>query len=383
MLECVDYRKRGSQEEAWVVPKITAYSFFSTLECRHSMKRGGPSCWVSRVEVLPRASTPSSKVNQGTRFSRFASVVILALACSTGLPQDPTPSGSLRQREKPARVTNSEHFQTATSATDGQSSREARIAAIRSIPFDQLTPDATQRLRGIIEDASYFRRMPTQTVPCDSEMYLFLIRHPEVVVSLWDVMGMTKVTLERIGEYQLRGNDGVGTKCNMDLVYGSENLHIYQSQGAYSGNLWARELQGRCVVCIHNNPTQLADGTPGMVAWMDTFLKLENVGADLAVKALGPFVSKTADHNFSECAGFFSQISQTAWTNPQGLVRVASQLPRVTPPVKEEFVTTSLSVARKRPQVPNLRASTPSNEDDEDSPSLQILSSSNRREPTR
>jgi hypothetical protein len=301
--------------------------------------------------------------------------------CSAASAQETVPS-KIRQREQASNPPNSEHLQSAGSAADGQSSREARSTAIRSIPFDRLTPEATQQLRGVIENASYFRRMPTQTVPCDSEMYLFLIRHPEVVVSLWDVMGMTKVTLERTGEFQLRGNDGVGTMCNMDLVYGSENLHIYQSKGAYSGNLWARELHGRCVVCVHNQPTQLADGTPAMVAWMDTFLKLENVGADLAVKALGPFVSKTADHNFSECAGFFSQISQTAWTNPQGLVRVASQLPRVSPQVREKFVTTCLSVARK--QTDESRSSVASQEtaDSYESPSLQILSSKNR-EPAR
>lgn len=327
------------------------------------------------------ASLPSSKVNHGTCLSRFALWLVLAMVASAAVAQDPRPANS-GQRGRVSRPANSEHSQSVGSAADGQSSRDARIAAIRSIPFDQLTPDATQQLRGIIEDASYFRRMPTQTVPCDTEMYLFLIRHPEVVVSLWDVMGMTKVTLERIGEFQLRGNDGVGTKCNMDLVYGSENLHIYQSQGAYSGNLWARELQGRCVVCVHNKPTQLPDGTPGMVAWMDTFLKLENVGADLAVKALGPFVSKTADHNFAECAGFFSQISQTAWTNPQGLVRVASRLPRVGPTVKEQFVTTCMSVAGKQSHRADASVAAKESEAENESPSLQILSSKDR-EPTR
>jgi hypothetical protein len=116
---------------------------------------------------------------------------------------------------------------------------------------------------------------------------------------------------------------------------------------------------------------------------MDAFLKLENVGADLAVKALGPFVSKTADHNFAECAGFFSQISQTAWTNPEGLVRVASRLPRVAPPVREQFATTSLSVATKRAGVSENVRTVPDYERDRDeSPSIQILSAI-KKEPTR
>lgn len=265
---------------------------------------------------------------------------------------------------------------------DGQSTREARQSAIRAIPFDQLTPDAVQRLRGVIEDASYFRRMPTQTIACEPEMYTFLIRHPEVVVGLWDVMGITKVSLERIGEYQLHGDDGAGTKCKMDLVFGSDNLHIYQSQGAYEGNLWARELKGRCIVCIHNRPAKLKDGRSGMIAWMDAFMKLENVGADLAVRTLGPLVAKTADHNFVECAGFFSQISQTAKTNPGGLTQIATQLPRVAPNVRDQFIETSLMVAQKSRRSPlshvgwNDDMAPPKLPDAEagDSPTLQILS---------
>ncbi|MCU0709296.1 MAG: hypothetical protein MUF23_13485 [Pirellula sp.] len=300
--------------------------------------------------------------------------------CASGQAQPPNSHGTVSGSQSSSASKPSAPLPEGTIA-DGQSSREAREAAIRGIPFQQLTPDANQRLRSVIEDASFFRRLPTQTVACDPEMYVFLVRHPEVVVSLWDVMGITKVTLERIGDYQLRGDDGAGTKCKMDLVFGSDQLHIYQSHGAYDGNLWARELRGRCVVCIHNRPAQLADGRTGMVAWMDAFLKLENVGADLAVKALGPFVSKTADHNFIECAGFFSQISQTARSNPQGLTQVAGRLPRVKPEVKEQFIETSLAVAKK---LKGLRA-TPIGWTEElhlkkevegepiDSPSLQIL----------
>lgn len=226
----------------------------------------------------------------------------------------------------------------AESSEEGSSSREVRLGAIRGIPFQQLTPEAAGRVRAVVEDTSYFRRMPTQTVECDAAMYQFLVRHPEVVVGLWDLMGITKVSLKRTGEYQLVGNDGAGTTCKMDLIYGSDTLHIYQSQGGYQGSLWPRELKGHCVVVLHNRPVQLSDGRPGMVAWMDAFMRLENAGADLVVKTLGPMMGKTADQNFVECANFFSQVSMTARLNPQGLQQVAVRLKNVSPEVRNEFV---------------------------------------------
>jgi len=213
-----------------------------------------------------------------------------------------------------------------------------------------LTPEASQRIRSVVDDVSYFRRMPAQTVESDPDMFRFLVRHPEVVVNIWDLMGITKVSLGRVGEYQLVGDDGAGTTCKLDLVYGSDSLHIYHSDGSYEGNLWPRELKGQCVVALYNRPIKLPDGRPGMVAWMDAFMRLENAGADLVVKTLGPLVAKTADQNFIECASFLSQISQTARVNPQGLQQVASRLNKIPPDVRSEFIKTSALVSMRSSQ---------------------------------
>lgn len=233
---------------------------------------------------------------------------------------------------------------------EGSSSRETKAAAIRSLPMQQLTPEASQRIRSVVDDVSYFRRMPAQTVESDPDMFRFLVRHPEVVVNIWDLMGITKVSLGRVGEYQLVGDDGAGTTCKLDLVYGSDSLHIYHSDGSYEGNLWPRELKGQCVVALYNRPIKLPDGRPGMVAWMDAFMRLENAGADLVVKTLGPLVAKTADQNFIECASFLSQISQTARVNPQGLQQVASRLNKIPPDVRSEFIKTSALVSMRSSQ---------------------------------
>lgn len=233
-------------------------------------------------------------------------------------------------------------------AEEGTSSREARESAIRRIPFQQLTADANARLKAVLDHSSYFRRMPTETMDCDQEMYAFLVRHPEVIVNIWDIMGVTKVSLKRTGPYQLAGNDGAGTTSQMDLVYGTDTMHVYFADGSYKGNLWARELTGKCVVILHNKPTSLPTGKKGMVVTMDVFMKLDNIGADLVVKTLGPLVGKTADYNFVECAAFVSQISQTAASNPQGIQQLAKQLNGIDPKIRDQFVSTSVSIAQRQ-----------------------------------
>ena len=230
---------------------------------------------------------------------------------------------------------------------EGYSGREARESAIHRRPFTQLTPEAGQRLHAVIDNASYFRRMPTESIDCDLEMFTFLVRNPEVIVNIWDVMGVTKVGLQRTGPFQLQGNDGAGTSSKMDLVFGNDSMHIYYANGSYHGNMWARELNGKCVVILHNRPAPLANGKNGIVVSMDVFMKLDNMGADLVVKTLGPLVNKTADYNFTECAAFISQLSQTAERNPYGMQELATRLRGVDPKVREQFIATTISVAQR------------------------------------
>ncbi len=256
--------------------------------------------------------------------------------------------------------------------TEGTSTRDAREAAIQRIPFHQLTPEASGKLKTVVTSASYFRSMPTETVDCDPEMYTFLVRHPEVIVNIWDVMEVTKVSLQRSGPFQLQGSDGAGTASKMDLVFGNESMHIYSALGSYQGNLWARELNGKCVVILHNRPGPLPTGKHGIVASMDVFMKLDNLGADLVVKTLGPLMGKTADYNFTECASFLSQVSQTAESNPFGIQQLAKRLTKIDPKIREQFIATTNSVAQRSG---TLAATQGSNKGSQDKAAQDLLGS--------
>ncbi len=303
--------------------------------------------------------------NPATQFTRLRKdrgrLVLVAVALmGTGptlhtsvLGQQPPASGFSQQLG-----VNDQRSQRGHTKPEGTSTRDAREAAIQRIPFPQLTPDANAKLKSVVIGSSYFRSMPTETVDCDPEMFTFLVRHPEVIVNIWEVMEVTKVSLQRSGPYQLQGSDGAGTNSKMDLVFGNDSMHIYFATGSYQGSLWARELNGKCVVILHNRPGPLPNGKMGMVASMDVFMKLDNIGADLVVKTLGPLMGKTADYNFTECASFLSQISQTAENNPYGIQQLAKRLTKIDPKIRDQFIATTNSVAQRHGHVATNHAGT-------------------------
>lgn len=229
----------------------------------------------------------------------------------------------------------------------GNSSREARDSAVQGIPYNQLTSQAAGKIRAVVEHSSFFRRMPTQVIDCEPEMFTFLVRNPEVIVNIWDVMAITRVSLQRLSQYQHQGDDGSGTRCKIDLVFGNDQLHVYQVNGSYQGNLWPKELLGQSVIVLHHSKSTNSDGSSQVTVKMDVFLKIENIGADLVVRTLGPLVSRSADYNFIECVAFVSQVSQAAVTNPQGLQNLASRLQKIDPIVREQFIATAKSVRER------------------------------------
>ena len=94
----------------------------------------------------------------------------------------------------------------ASPATERQTQEEA----IRSIPFQELTAETRAKLERVLGSPSIYRRLPPKTVGCDPDLYRFLIRNPEVVVNIWQLMGFSNYTAERLGPYLWKGKDGTG-----------------------------------------------------------------------------------------------------------------------------------------------------------------------------
>lgn len=223
-------------------------------------------------------------------------------------------------------------------APAGQSSRDLRTAAIAAIPTARLTPAAKQRIHSIVERPTLFRHLPTQAIDCDPELFLCIARQPELLVGIWEVMGITQVQTERLDEYRLLARDGSGTTCTVDLVYGDRNTHIFVADGFYDGKLVASKLTGKGVFVLRTKYETNENGLIAVVGTLDCFVQLDNLGADLIARTFGPLIGKTADNNFAETAKFIGQIGLTARQNPEGLQDLGMRLPQVNQDTRRKFV---------------------------------------------
>ena len=232
-------------------------------------------------------------------------------------------------------------------AQPGTTSHQARQDSIRLMPTAKLDSQQRAKVQQVIGDGSIFRRMPTQSIECDPDFYGFLIEHPEVIVNIWSVLGISDVKISRTGEKTFDANDGAGTLGKVEFLYRSRDTHLLYGDGNYEGRLFTKKVHGRCVLLLKTAYLRQANGNYFITCRLDAFMQLDNVGIDMLAKTFQPFVGQVADHNFRETTGFVESLYRAAEINYSGMQALSQKLTLVQPEVRNEFASVSEQVAVK------------------------------------
>ncbi len=168
-------------------------------------------------------------------------------------------------------------------------------------------------------------------------MYLFLVRHPDVVVNIWELMKATRLQLWQTGEGRFLIAEPGGAAGSLRFVYRSHDLHVVYAEGVYDGPLLARPVKGRAVLALKTGYVRETNGRYYVTSRLDCFLMIEPAGAELLTKTVSPLLGQTADSNFLLTAGFVASLSRTAELNTRKVQFLAARLGRVQPEVRSEF----------------------------------------------
>lgn len=234
-----------------------------------------------------------------------------------------------------------------------------RQDAARNIPLTKLTQQGRALSSKVLNDPTVFRRLPTQTIECDAEMYAFLVEHPDLVINVWEVLGITKVSLKRTGPNSFRLDDGHGTTGELHFLYRSPSQYIVYCEGTYTGALFARPLRGRCLLSLRSTAVRDADEVSYMQCRLDSFVQIDNIGAEVFAKTFQSVLGGIADHNFQEISKFVATVSQAAETSPDNIDHIAAKLDRIDAPTKRQFSEIGRRVAARAAEAATTVASRP------------------------
>jgi hypothetical protein len=241
-------------------------------------------------------------------------------------------------------------------AGDGTSSTAAQQNAVQSLPFDRLDPAGRTKVLGVLNNVTVFRRLPTRTLDCDPQLYDFVVQHPDVLINIWEVLGITQLQLRQTAPDHFRVVESEGTKASMEFLYHSRNTHVAYGEWSYDGPLLAKPIRGRCLGLLRCDMLREPDARTHVTSHLDVFLSVEHGGVELLTKALHPLVVKNADSNFVQTVSFVGSLSRTAEVNPRGMRRLAGRLTHVPAEVREQLADVVTAIEERTTMIAPERA---------------------------
>ena len=221
--------------------------------------------------------------------------------------------------------------------------RVSGVSLRASIPWEALSARDCSLVGDVVRGATIRHRMPTQTVECEPELFALLIDRPELVVEVWNLMGVSKLRLDPTGPAAYRAVDATGAVGDVRVVHqglernGVRTVVAYCA-GAYQAPPMPKSLSADSVIVFRWSPVESREDQTRIRADLDSFVVVDRGPAQLLAKAMRPLLTRTAEHNFVETLRFISLFSTTAERNPAGMLRLANHLEKIDEPTRRRFV---------------------------------------------
>jgi hypothetical protein len=279
------------------------------------------------------ASTPiSAGVNWGALASRQCCIFSLAIYfCSFAALQAQSDSSKTSRPD----------------LLQGNSSESARLGAIQALPLDKLDAQGRAKVHAVLANITIFRRMPVRVVDCDPDLYLFLVRHPDVVINIWNTLKISQLQLKQTGPEAFRLIEESGIMANLEYIYSSHDMHLIYAEGIYDGLTFGRQVRGSGVFCLKSGYIRETDGRYYVTSRLDAFISVEPSAVEIVAKALHPLLGFTADNNFTQTIAFVGSLSRTTEQNSRSMQRMATQLNNVQPDVRVQFAKLAEKISEK------------------------------------
>ena len=224
----------------------------------------------------------------------------------------------------------------------GSSGRDARKSASKAMPLDGMAEADRRAAEKILRNPTLYRRLPVESFTCNRALLDFSLAHPEIVVDIWRVLGISKVALDPTAPGQWRMSDGWGTEGTLRLLHHERTAEggtmVLLGQGGYSGSLSPQPLSGSCLLLVRYRPTGAADdGTARHAMQVDAFLDADGVGLEIVTRTLQPLIVRSSASNLQEICQFMASLSAAAAENPEGVSRLSGRLTKIDSADRQTF----------------------------------------------
>lgn len=227
------------------------------------------------------------------------------------------------------------HFRVTGQGTSDRATREQALKRLKTL---QMTPSGRQTADRVVGDLSLFRQVPEVRFEMDPDTYDYFLGHPDVVVSMWESLGISGIVLREVKPYQYRMDNPDGTACDIYYLRRSKEANVIYCEGEFKSPFLRKPIAATGVVCLYSKVEPQRDGTTFVKHQADAFIAFPNTAVETAAKLISPVSNYIADRNFQEISLFMHTISLTMARHPGWMQEQLKQMRGVGPEQSTELL---------------------------------------------
>ena len=220
-----------------------------------------------------------------------------------------------------------------TAAQDGShqrsSANQQRIDTLSALAREDISAQSWQKITPLITQGSLFQPLSTEVIRCDPRLYEFLLDHPDVTVSMWKAMGISRIEMVRVQDniYQIRTPSGL--QGVVEFLLRGPNSRIILFEGHFRDPLTGRKVPSQALLYLRCTYLLESDQQYYVVHHLDIFLKMASKRTSLFMKLLSPITLSQSKQNFLQISNFLTSLYTAAVERPDSMATLINRLERI------------------------------------------------------
>lgn len=208
----------------------------------------------------------------------------------------------------------------------GSSSSAARKEAIAALPVEHLSPENRQKVETLIKSVSFYRRLPKVTFPVEPGVYQYFLAHPDVAVSIWRAMKISKLQMWQTGRHDYEADTGDGSVGALEVLHEGAEKHLVACDGMYKSPLLTKPIEAKSLLLLQTSFSRDAEGVVYVTHRADLFVSFPSQTIDVVSKIFSPLTVTMTDRTFSEVSLFLKMMSLAMARRPDWVEQIAEKM---------------------------------------------------------
>lgn len=220
----------------------------------------------------------------------------------------------------------------------GSSSTALRKEALADLPLQRLTLEQRTKISGITNSVSLYRRLPTVQFEVDADAYRFFMQHPDVAVSTWRAMEISKFQLQETAPNFYHADAGDGSVGNIEVLYREPEDTLILCDGQFKSPAAVRPITAKSLMRFQASFAKQADGRIICTHRGDVFVEFPQHLVDAVARVISPVSHSIADRNFKQITLFVHMMSQMMERQPTWVEGLSQRMDGIADSRKVELV---------------------------------------------